>query len=200
MSNINSSASIIGTAGDPSNFPIRITARDGSLLSWVDENGFLGGNFKVGTGGSGTPGGSNQQIQYNNNGVFDGLSAFTWDGTNLIAVVPDPGQIAFAAGPNTGNFIQIQNNGIVISAGETGSSLSVSADSGIAFTTPGPYNIQGDSINIVANSMSFFNANTPIAQPTVTGSTTTDLTALQATARNLLTALANLGLIVDGTT
>lgn len=34
-------------------------------------------------GGAGTPGGSNTQLQYNNAGAFGGLSALTWNGTNL---------------------------------------------------------------------------------------------------------------------
>lgn len=39
-------------------------------------------NF-VGTSASGTPGGSNTQVQYNNNGSFGGDPAFTWVGPNL---------------------------------------------------------------------------------------------------------------------
>jgi len=35
------------------------------------------------TGGSGTPGGSNTQIQFNNSGSFGGSANFTWDGTNV---------------------------------------------------------------------------------------------------------------------
>ena len=36
-----------------------------------------------GGGGSGTPGGSNTQVQYNNNGAFAGSANLTFDGTNL---------------------------------------------------------------------------------------------------------------------
>jgi len=35
------------------------------------------------TGASGTPGGSDTQIQYNNGGSFGGISAFIWDDTNI---------------------------------------------------------------------------------------------------------------------
>jgi hypothetical protein len=35
------------------------------------------------TGGSGTPGGSNTQIQFNNSGAFGGSANFTWDGSNI---------------------------------------------------------------------------------------------------------------------
>jgi hypothetical protein len=44
----------------------------------------IGGGSAGGGGGSTTPGGSNTQIQYNNNGVFGGVSHLTWDGTNLV--------------------------------------------------------------------------------------------------------------------
>lgn len=36
-----------------------------------------------GGGGSGTPGGSNTQVQFNNNGAFGGSANLTFDGTNL---------------------------------------------------------------------------------------------------------------------
>jgi len=35
------------------------------------------------SGGSGTPGGSNTQVQFNNSGSFGGSANFTWDGTNV---------------------------------------------------------------------------------------------------------------------
>jgi hypothetical protein len=37
-----------------------------------------------GGGGSGTPGGSNTQVQFNNNGAFGGSANLTFDGTNLV--------------------------------------------------------------------------------------------------------------------
>ena len=39
---------------------------------------------QTGGGGSGTPGGSTTQFQYNNAGAFGGTSGFTWDGTNAL--------------------------------------------------------------------------------------------------------------------
>ena len=44
-----------------------------------------GGGGGGGGGGTTSPGGSNTQIQYNNNGVFDGVPNLTWDGTTLHA-------------------------------------------------------------------------------------------------------------------
>jgi len=42
----------------------------------------------VSSGGSGTPGGSNTQIQYNNSGSFGGITGATTDGTTLSLVAP----------------------------------------------------------------------------------------------------------------
>jgi hypothetical protein len=36
-----------------------------------------------GGGGGGTPGGSNTQLQFNDNGAFGGISTVTWNGSNL---------------------------------------------------------------------------------------------------------------------
>lgn len=216
MSNINSSASIIGTAGDPSNFPIRITARDGSLLSWVDENGFLGGNFKVGTGGSETPGGSNQQIQYNNNGVFGGIavSSYNPDPTGPSINIADPNLVfEVLSGPAEQNGVIVTNAGVSVQAGESGSFLQFNADSDIDIqSNNGNLNLStsGGSIEIFStgevlignsptNPLAFYGSSAH-SQQTITGITTTDLASLQAVVRGILTALANVGLIVDGTT
>jgi len=45
-----------------------------------------------GTGGGGTPGGSNTELQFNNSGVFGGVPNATWDGTNLTFNTPRFGQ------------------------------------------------------------------------------------------------------------
>jgi len=41
------------------------------------------GVFAAVSGRSGSPGGANTQLQYNNNGAFGGISAVTWDGSNI---------------------------------------------------------------------------------------------------------------------
>jgi hypothetical protein len=53
--------------------------RSGGLFRSAGQGGAGGG------GGTTAPGGSNTQIQYNNNGVFGGVSNLTWDGTTLHA-------------------------------------------------------------------------------------------------------------------
>ena len=46
------------------------------------------------SGGSGTPGGSDGQVQYNNGGSFGGMSGTTWDDTNLTLTVASATQTA----------------------------------------------------------------------------------------------------------
>ena len=41
------------------------------------------GVFAASSGGGGTPGGSNTELQYNANGSFGGISTVTWNGSNL---------------------------------------------------------------------------------------------------------------------
>jgi hypothetical protein len=53
--------------------------RSGGLFRSAGQGGAGGG------GGTTAPGGSNTQIQYNNNGVFGGVPNLTWDGTTLHA-------------------------------------------------------------------------------------------------------------------
>ena len=53
--------------------------RSGGLFRAAGQGGAGGG------GGTTAPGGSNTQIQYNNNGVFGGVPNLTWDGTTLHA-------------------------------------------------------------------------------------------------------------------
>lgn len=45
---------------------------------------FITASSAIGGGGSGTPGGSSTQIQYNNAGAFGGVDKLTFDGTNLV--------------------------------------------------------------------------------------------------------------------
>lgn len=56
-----------------------------SVISWdniYDARQFIAVVPTGTTGGAGTPGGSNQQVQYNDNGVFGGDENFLWDETS----------------------------------------------------------------------------------------------------------------------
>jgi hypothetical protein len=45
---------------------------------------FITASSAIGGGGSGTPGGNNTEIQYNNAGAFGGVDKLKFDGTNLV--------------------------------------------------------------------------------------------------------------------
>jgi hypothetical protein len=61
------------------------TLQNSAHFTWIPGGLFRGGSSGGGSGGGSTsPGGSNTQIQYNNNGAFDGVTNLTWDGTTLI--------------------------------------------------------------------------------------------------------------------
>lgn len=51
-----------------------------------------------GTGGGGTPGGADTQMQYNNGGAFGGVSDLTWDDVNNVLTINSP-----RIGQSTGN-------------------------------------------------------------------------------------------------
>ena len=64
---------------------LAINVTDGRLF-YGSGSGNVVKEFTVsGSGGVTTPGGSNTQIQYNNNGFFGGVSNLTWNGTTLSA-------------------------------------------------------------------------------------------------------------------
>ena len=53
----------------------QVLSTDGTgNLSWVTQSG---------GGGNGTPGGSNTQIQFNDDGAFGGIPTVTWNGANI---------------------------------------------------------------------------------------------------------------------
>lgn len=56
-----------------------INPEGGNVLGWIDSTGTPRGNLA--SGGGGTPGGSDKQIQFNDGGVFGGDAKFFWDKT-----------------------------------------------------------------------------------------------------------------------
>ena len=61
--------------------PINAVMSDSALMAWLERYYPLPAAGS--SGGSGTPGGSNTQVQYNNAGSFAGSSNFTFDGTDV---------------------------------------------------------------------------------------------------------------------
>jgi hypothetical protein len=96
-----------------------------------------------GTGGGGTPGGSDTQVQYNNSGAFGGSSLLTFDGTTLTA----PGTVISAN--TTSDALRITQTG-------TGHALLVE-DSANPDATPFVVNADGKVI---------IGATTPVADST----------------------------------
>jgi hypothetical protein len=75
----NGTAISAATAGTDYQSPISLTTTGTSGAAT-----FVGNTLNIPQyTGSGTPGGSNTQIQFNNSGAFGGSSNFIWDGTNV---------------------------------------------------------------------------------------------------------------------
>jgi hypothetical protein len=77
----------------------------------------------TGGGGSGTPGGADTQIQYNNDGAFAGIAVFVWDDTDL--KIADDTKLHF--GTNTDGYIEYDeagNNYVNISGSAEGLAMS----------------------------------------------------------------------------
>jgi hypothetical protein len=74
---------------------------------WANGNAFTG----AGGGGGGTPGGSTTQIQYNNGGLFGGITGFTWNGTTLTAASGFQATPIGNTTPSTGNFTSLNTSG-----------------------------------------------------------------------------------------
>jgi len=76
----NGTAISAATAGTDYQAPITLTTTGTSGAAT-----FIGNTLNIPqyTGGGGSPGGSDTQIQFNNSGSFGGSANFTWDGTNV---------------------------------------------------------------------------------------------------------------------
>jgi len=94
------------------------------------------------SGGSGTPGGSNTQIQFNDSGAFAGSSNLTWDGTKLVAAQVQVGDVSFAPSGSitAGSNASTLTLNSASSAGGTGASLyltNAASDAGSIVLVPG---------------------------------------------------------------
>jgi len=92
-----------------SNKPISAVMSNSALLGWLERYYPLPAAGS--SGGSGTPGGSNTQVQYNSAGTFAGSSNFTFDGTDVGVAAK-----IFHVG-DTDTYINFTNDDINIQAG-----------------------------------------------------------------------------------
>lgn len=104
----------------------------------VFASGFANGSgFDNGvkSSGSGTPGGSNSQIQYNSSGSFAGSTVLTTDGTNIGIGSTNPGQIldvggtiratSFTAGTGMAKITGDSNGNVGINSASPGATLDI---------------------------------------------------------------------------
>lgn len=89
-------------------------------------------------GGSGSPGGSNTQVQYNNSGSFGGITGATTNGTALTLVAPVLGTPASATLTNA--------TGLPVSTGLTGAGTGVLTALGVNVGTAGAFVVNGGAL------------------------------------------------------
>jgi len=83
-----------------------LPSADGTSGQFLSTNGTGTLSWATGSGGGGSPGGSNTQVQFNNSGAFGGSANLTWDGTTLTGTGfsgPHNGTVG-ATTPTTGIF------------------------------------------------------------------------------------------------
>jgi predicted heme/steroid binding protein len=94
------SAAVTGTTTKT----LTLNQQDGGTVSvsWVE------------SGGGGTPGGSNTQVQFNNSGSFGGSANFAWDNTNsVLSVASTNGAMLVLNGLTSSNsYIDFQSSGV----------------------------------------------------------------------------------------
>lgn len=92
------------------------------------ENGTGGG------GGSGTPGGSNKQLQYNNSGSFGGMAYSEWDSTALLLSISALSIVGKPGTSDSAYITLIQDDYTTISLAPTGYSKLIGTSRGISFS------------------------------------------------------------------
>lgn len=102
--NFTNGLSLTGSLSTTGSVTLRgLTTQSNSFLVTInDVTGQLAYTSSAAAIAATTPGGSNTQIQYNNNGAFGGVSNLTWDGTTLRATGSFTGSFT---GAFTGNLI-----------------------------------------------------------------------------------------------
>lgn len=72
--------------------------------------------------GGGAPGGADQQIQFNNSGLFGGSGSFTWDDAAKILTILTGADNPFKIGPlqTDTEYNMVSLNGVLVSPGNTG--------------------------------------------------------------------------------
>ena len=111
---------------------ITILGGNANYVLTTDGSGVL--SWTAGSGGNGTPGGTNTQIQYNNNGVFGGNGYFTYDqSTRLLSLV---GNAYIAQNLNVGGVSNLNSvSNVIITGGTNGYVLTTDGAGALSWTT-----------------------------------------------------------------
>jgi hypothetical protein len=76
-------------------YTLTLPTDDGTSGQYLKTDGSGGLSWDTPAGGSGSPGGSDTQVQFNDGGAFGGVSGFTFDKTNkILAIASASGQYA----------------------------------------------------------------------------------------------------------
>lgn len=126
---------------------------------------YLGNGSQL-TGITVTPGGSNTQLQYNNNGVFGGISTVTYNGSNISLGVVGTVKIT---GGSSGQYLQTDGAGNLSFASLSSSSISNGTSNVNIATTNGNVTV---GVAGVANTVVFASDRLVVNTPIVTANNT----------------------------
>jgi hypothetical protein len=128
---------------------------DGTSGQVIQTDGSGALSFTSVSGGGGTPGGNNTEIQYNNGGSFAGASGITTNGTDLTLT---SGSLLFNG---TSEQISKSSSDLTINAGNDinlspGTNVNIPASKGLTFGDDGE-NIIGDGTDLTVTSSNLLN-------------------------------------------
>ena len=169
--------------------PVGNVSISGGTLGYVLSTDGFGGLSWIQA--SGTPGGTNQQLQFNNSGSFAGVPTATWDGSLLS--LGDVTQVSIGGG-TSGYFLQTDGGGgLSWAAANSGGGIPGGTNTQVQYNNAGNF---GGSTGFTFNS-----ATAMLTAPniTVTGSTTTNgsanVTGNTRTSNLTVTQKTNLGAV-----
>jgi hypothetical protein len=156
-----------------------ITITGGTNGQYLQTNGAGLLTWANATGGNGSPGGTDTQLQFNNAGTFGGIPTVSWDGSlltlgNLSNISISGGQPGYALSTDgTGNLSWIQTNG---SPGGSNNQIQFNHQGTFAGNTNFTYNSVTGVVNLVgsmvANSLTLGTGLNQFWSATVFGATT----------------------------